>query len=214
MQRPLFHARRDRRDGTAQARGAPRATVRAPAGWQAQGFCAGTPIDTAMGPLPVEALRLHDLIRTLSGDLVPITWIDTLRLDVDFLRRHPESVPLRLAEGGLAPNRPARALTLSPGQQIAAEAPDSGDAEGFHARPAASIGAFCAVDFAATESWRYFRFHCSRPIWIEVAGLSVLLVPPPSATERDDGEDAAALDRNSSPFRSVRRPDLQRDGHG
>src|SRR6202042_1540171 len=50
-------------------------------------FCRGTLISTDRGDVPVERLRLGDLVRTQSGTTRPVVWIGHRRID---LRRHAD----------------------------------------------------------------------------------------------------------------------------
>lgn len=84
-------------------------------------FRAGTRLETASGPRPVETLRPGDLLRTVAGALRPIRWIG--HRDVD-CRRHldPAAVwPVRIAAGAFGPAQPARPLYLSPDHAIHAD---------------------------------------------------------------------------------------------
>lgn len=59
-------------------------------------FVAGTLIETATGPLPVETLRVGDLVRTADHDLQPIRWIGRRRIV-----GHGIMAPVRIAAGAL-----------------------------------------------------------------------------------------------------------------
>lgn len=81
-------------------------------------FAAGTWIETAAGPVPVEAIRPGDLVRRIEGDLAPVIWVGARRVDC---RRHarPEAVwPVRVAAHALGLGRPGRDLWLSPDHAI------------------------------------------------------------------------------------------------
>ena len=77
-------------------------------------YLSGTQITTARGEVPVEALRIGDLVATRSNGLQPISWIGHREVDC---RRHPtpERVwPVRVAAGAFGVNLPRRDLFLSP----------------------------------------------------------------------------------------------------
>ncbi len=59
-------------------------------------FVAGTLIETATGPLPVETLRVGDLVRTADHDLQPIRWIGSREID-----GLGDMAPVRIAAGAL-----------------------------------------------------------------------------------------------------------------
>ncbi len=45
--------------------------------WLRSGIAAGTPVETAEGPVPVERLRLGDIVQTASSGLQPVRWISS-----------------------------------------------------------------------------------------------------------------------------------------
>ncbi|WP_207443821.1 Hint domain-containing protein [Roseomonas haemaphysalidis] len=80
-------------------------------------FVTGTTVETARGAVAVEALRVGDSLRVLSGrqgDWAPVLWVGWR--DVDLLR-HPNPgrvAPVRIRRGALGPNTPDRDLLVSP----------------------------------------------------------------------------------------------------
>ncbi len=76
-------------------------------------FAAGTRIDTAQGPRPVESLRADDRIRTLDGGLLPLRWIGRQDVDGTTLRANAKLRPIRIAAGALGPGMPQRDLLVS-----------------------------------------------------------------------------------------------------
>ena len=85
-------------------------------------YAAGTRIETATGQRPIETLHPGDLVRTLSGALVPIAWIGHRHID---LRHHPrphDINPIRIHAHAFGRNLPTRDLILSPDHAIHAEA--------------------------------------------------------------------------------------------
>jgi hypothetical protein len=84
-------------------------------------FRSGTRIGTSRGGVPVEDLRVGDLVLTISGRETPIAWIGRRTLDC---RRHPapERVrPIRIAAHAFGENRPKRPLQLSPDHSVFVE---------------------------------------------------------------------------------------------
>ena len=81
-------------------------------------FAAGTRIGTERGEVAVEALRVGDRVRTVSGALRPITWIGHRLIDC---RKHPraENVwPVRVLAHAFGDGMPARDLLLSPDHSL------------------------------------------------------------------------------------------------
>lgn len=77
-------------------------------------FLRSTAIQTPSGEVPVEALRIGDLVKTVSGTALPIKWIGR-QVYTRSGSSWPESVmPIRVARGALDENIPHRDLYLSP----------------------------------------------------------------------------------------------------
>jgi Hint domain len=82
-------------------------------------FAAGTLIETARGPVAVEALREGDLLPTLiAGELAPVVWIGWRTIDCA-AHPDPSSVwPVRVAAGAFGAGAPVRDLWLSPDHAV------------------------------------------------------------------------------------------------
>ena len=81
-------------------------------------FAAGTMIATPDGDVAVEAIKVGDLVTTLSGAARPVIWTGARHVDI---ARHPrpETVrPVRIAAGAFDDNVPARDLLLSPDHSV------------------------------------------------------------------------------------------------
>ncbi|HEX3984256.1 MAG TPA: Hint domain-containing protein, partial [Acidisoma sp.] len=84
-------------------------------------FAAGTRIRTETGEVPVERLRLGELVVTHDGALRPIIWHGRRHVDC---ARHPMPTsiwPIRIARDAFGAGLPRRALWLSPDHAIFAE---------------------------------------------------------------------------------------------
>lgn len=83
------------------------------------GFGPLTPVETDFGHVPAQALRLRDRVRLRSGRYLPITRIDRLLLDENFLVRNHEAQPVLVTPGRLGHGLPASPILLAPGQKLA-----------------------------------------------------------------------------------------------
>ncbi len=145
--------------------------------WSLPGFGRKTRIRTAFGELPVEALRLRDEVRTGSGRIVRVVWIDAVRLDTDYLQRNPEAQPVLIRENGFDHGKPMRDMLVSPRQELSY---GLGDFEYRFAMASALTGrpnVLRKPEFCMT----YFMFHCGEPAVIYAEGVPVLVSPPPAA---------------------------------
>ena len=81
-------------------------------------FAAGTLIRTPRGDVPVETLKVGDLVETSSGELRPVKWMG--HSDVDFRLRPNGSPgqPIRIAADAFGPARPSQDLYLSAGHSV------------------------------------------------------------------------------------------------
>lgn len=78
----------------------------------------GTLIDTVAGPVPVEDLRIGDLVRTMDGPAQPVRWIGCRQVSPRELSADPSLRPIRIAAGAFGSGLPARDLTVSPQHRI------------------------------------------------------------------------------------------------
>ncbi len=81
-------------------------------------FGKSTQIETKTGPVPVERLRVGDLVRTLDHGHQPIRWIGSKKLDLIDLAMRPKLLPIRIAKGALGPDTPSRDLLVSPQHRV------------------------------------------------------------------------------------------------
>ncbi len=79
-------------------------------------FVEGTLIRTPRGDVPVETLKIGDLVVTASGEVRPVKWMG--HRDVDF-RLTPNASPrIRIAAGAFGASRPSQDLYLSAGHSV------------------------------------------------------------------------------------------------
>ncbi|MDA5558714.1 Hint domain-containing protein [Shimia sp. MMG029] len=74
-------------------------------------FAKGTRIRTLRGEVPIETLRVGDLVMTRDHGAQPIKWIGSTHLDATQLARHPNLRPIRLPAGYIGNHSP---LFVSP----------------------------------------------------------------------------------------------------
>lgn len=77
-------------------------------------FTPGTRISTPRGPVPVEALRIGDLVQTKDNGAQPIEWIGSRHMTGARLFAMPRLRPVRIRAGALGIKRPDQELLVSP----------------------------------------------------------------------------------------------------
>ncbi|MBF9060365.1 hypothetical protein HKCCSP123_14370 [Rhodobacterales bacterium HKCCSP123] len=81
-------------------------------------FARGTLIRTARGEVPVQDLRLGDMVLTTDHGPQPVRWLAARRLSAADLAAAPHLRPIRIRAGALGPGLPRRDLTVSPQHRI------------------------------------------------------------------------------------------------
>jgi len=76
-------------------------------------FVAGTLIDTAKGPRPVEELCPGDLIRTVDRGFQPLRWVGRMSVARDQMMANPKLRPVCIRAGALGRGRPTQDLYVS-----------------------------------------------------------------------------------------------------
>ncbi|MDK3075459.1 Hint domain-containing protein [Sedimentitalea sp. JM2-8] len=141
--------------------------------WTLPGFAAGCRLSTSFGELPIEALRLRDRVKTRSGAYRQVEWIDEIRLDADFMARHPEALPIQIRTRTLGPCSPVRDIVLSPGQMIFASDVFGGNMMG----AASELEGLPGVSRLPRSEMTYFMFHCGQQEAVCVDGAWFLVSP-------------------------------------
>ncbi|MFN3278087.1 MAG: Hint domain-containing protein [Paracoccus hibiscisoli] len=81
-------------------------------------FAHGTLIETPDGAVPVQDLRVGDLVMTRDHGPQPLRWTGSQHLSAAMLRRHPRLVPVRIRAGALGAGSPAQDLVVSPQHRV------------------------------------------------------------------------------------------------
>jgi hypothetical protein len=78
----------------------------------------GTHILTSTGEVPVESLRIGDLVVTRFGAIQPVKWLGRQSYDLRFVRDNKAKLPVCIQAGALGEKMPARDLFVSPGHSM------------------------------------------------------------------------------------------------
>lgn len=81
-------------------------------------FAQGTVLETSRGLMPVEHLRVGDLVATRDNGFQPVRWIGERHLGMLALLSQPQLRPIRIAAGALGENTPVSDLVVSPQHRI------------------------------------------------------------------------------------------------
>lgn len=84
-------------------------------------FAEDTRIDTATGPIPVQHLRVGDVVRTAAGQLRPIRWLGWRSLDLSPHSNPASVLPILIRKNAFADGIPCRDLRLSPDHAVRIE---------------------------------------------------------------------------------------------
>jgi hypothetical protein len=124
-------------------------------------------IVTSFGPVPAQALRQRDLVRTRSGEFRKIEWVDRMVLDEGFLKSVHSALPVLIRAGSLGPGLPTNDIVVSPEQELCIAAPGMPPrhvvARELLSRP--------GVMRKPEQIFTYTRFHCGEPVEVQAEGL-------------------------------------------
>jgi len=81
-------------------------------------FTPGTRIATPRGPVPVEHLRVGDLVETRDDGPQPLRWVGAVTLSPADLVARPEFRPVCIRADAVGPGRPARDMHVSPQHRV------------------------------------------------------------------------------------------------
>lgn len=133
--------------------------------WTLSGFLGKTKVMTSFGNLPIEALRLHDPVKTRSGHFRKVAWIDQLSLDRDFTFDVPDALPVQIGRGTLGPNFPLTDVCMSPAQTILPTR------HGGNPVLARDLAGRPRIIRPSLPTFTYYLFHCGQPEDVLVDGM-------------------------------------------
>jgi hypothetical protein len=137
--------------------------------WSAPGILGTTRVTTSFGHVPAHLVRVGDTLKARDGSFVRVQRISDIRIDEDFLARHPEAAPVIIRRNGCASGVPHQDVGLSPAQLV------SVGPNRFEDRLVAAAGLSRergAID-RSLGMMVYFRFHLGRETQICCDGLWV-----------------------------------------
>lgn len=140
--------------------------------WNLAGFGGRVRVGTVFGDLPIEALRVRDEVRTPSGKIARVQWIDKLHLDADFLAKHASANPVRIPANALGMGIPMQDMLVSPLQEISANTHVAS-----HFKTASDLCSQSRAHRVNTTGLTYYRFHCGEPVVIRAEGVWVKIRP-------------------------------------
>lgn len=89
--------------------------------WPLPGLAPMTRVRTSFGDVHAIALRKGDEVLMKTGQYKKIQWLNRIMLDQHILDLKPDSNPILLGRGSLAPNMPAHDMMVSPRQVFCAD---------------------------------------------------------------------------------------------
>lgn len=81
-------------------------------------FARGTLIRCANQDIPIQNLKIGDLVETKDHGEQPVRWIGSTALDAEALKQRPNLRPIRIAAGSLGRHSPAVDLVVSPQHRV------------------------------------------------------------------------------------------------
>lgn len=85
---------------------------------QLGGIFSQTRITTNFGKVPAHLIRVGDRVKTRSGRFLPVRKIREIKLDLEFVARHPDAMPCLLRQGAIDRKYPTQDVLLAPAQIV------------------------------------------------------------------------------------------------
>ncbi len=141
--------------------------------WELPGFDRRCRVSTNFGELPIEALRRRDMVKTQSGAYRAVEWVDAIRLDADFMSRHPGAHPVQIRAKSLGSGVPNRNILVSPGQIIC----PNGLIGNLGTALAEDILGYPGICRMQQTEMVYYRFHCGSAETVCIEGAWFCVAP-------------------------------------
>ena len=135
--------------------------------WPLPGLAPMTRVRTSFGDVHAIALRKGDEVLLKCGEYMPIQWINRIKLDEHILTRKPDSNPVQLAAGSLAPGLPQTEIMVSPRQVFCADDRTQLAAR----RDASTLLSIPGIRRFRETGLAYTMFHVGEPADIYCEGL-------------------------------------------
>ena len=141
--------------------------------WSLPGFGPMTRISTSFGDMHAQTLRERDVIRTATGTLAPIKWVDRMLLDSDFLSVVTDAHAILIRAGSLGNGLPKADVVVSPCQKIGLGR-QPGDSQFVEA---GKLVGRPGVLRKPEDMMTYTLFHCGEPVAARMEGIWALVEP-------------------------------------
>lgn len=133
-------------------------------------FTPGTLITTPRGQVPVERLRVGDLVITADNGLQAIRWIGAKRMTGARLQAYPKLRPIRIRRNAFGPGMPERDMWVSPQHRMLVRSPrallELGEEEVLVPAKALVDGRRVDVDYGVKETiYIHILFDRHEIIW-------------------------------------------------
>ena len=153
-------------------RTAPAKAARPPVRFTLPGFGPMTRISTSFGEVHAQALRERDMIRTQSGQLKEIQFVDRVKLDAGFMQQVTDAHSVLIRAGAFGDGLPKADVVLSPGQRVG-----FGRHGDIRFLKASELVGRPGIVRKPEEIMTYTMFHCGEPVVARCEGLAVHIAP-------------------------------------
>lgn len=137
--------------------------------WRFQGILDQTCVTTNFGKVPAHLIGVGDRVRTRTGRYLPVKEIHEYKLDLEYIERHSEALPVLIRQGAIDGRHPTQDVLLSPEQLVTLD--------GRHAKPklfhARELPRSLHTVDPALGLVAYFKFELEEPTEIYCEGIWV-----------------------------------------